>query len=120
MIITKTDPFTKEEIEKLQEAHGPYIKAVIDLEKKICSAGAKVHRQSKDVLVEQGSDEHAVWGGGIILDTKEITFTSMINIRPLDGNTSNYIEDAAIRNTFEENIRYFFKEVLWKNFLHCA
>ncbi len=38
MIITKSEPFTKEEIEKLKELFDTYIKTVIDVENKICSA----------------------------------------------------------------------------------
>jgi len=43
MIITKTEPFTKEEIKNLQEQFETYIKTVIDLENKICSAGMRMH-----------------------------------------------------------------------------
>lgn len=112
MILTKTEPFTKEEIEKLQEAHGSYIKAVIDLSKKICSAGPSVHRESEIILLESGSEHENVWGGGIITDTKEITFTSMINVRPTEGNESNTIENETIRSQYEALVRFFFQAIL--------
>lgn len=38
VIITKSGPYTKEEIEKLREQFDIYIKTVIDVNKKICSA----------------------------------------------------------------------------------
>lgn len=111
MIITKTEPFTKEEIEKLAEVFDVYIKTVIDIRKKICSAGADRHFESEQVLLKQGSLQSDLWGGGIDLETKIIDFNSFINIRPSDNNTSNEIQNPEIRKTFEEITKYFFKEM---------
>lgn len=112
MIITKSEPFTLAEIEQTQEEHGSYIKAVIDLNKKICSAGAAQHRDSYEVLLQNGSQHYDTWGGGIYVDTKGITFTSMINIRPTEGNISNSIENSETIQKFTELIEYFFQEIL--------
>ena len=112
MIITKKEPYTKEEIEQLKDKFEFYIKTVIDIEKKICSAGADRHFESEKVLFEQGSKQADLWGGGIDIKTKVIDFNSFINIRPLDKNTSNEIQDAAIREEFETLTKYFFEEVL--------
>lgn len=57
MIITKNLPFTQEEIEKLKEIFDVYIKTVIDVEKKICSAGASRHFESEKILLDQGSKQ---------------------------------------------------------------
>ena len=43
MIITKSEPFTLEDIKQLEEEFEIYIKTVIDLEKEICSAGMDRH-----------------------------------------------------------------------------
>lgn len=112
MIITKSEPFTKEEIEKLKEVFDVYIKTVIDIEKKICSAGCDRHFESEKILLEQGSIQEDLWGGGIDLETKIIDYNSFINIRPADNNTSNEIQDFQIRTKFDELTRYFFKEIL--------
>jgi hypothetical protein len=112
MIVTKDNPFTKEEIEKTKEVFGNYIKTVIDIEKKICSAGADRHFESEDILLKQGSQQSEIWGGGVDPETKEIDFNSFINIRPKDGNTSNEIQDARIRESYKQLTEFFFKEVL--------
>ena len=112
MIITKTAPYTKEEIEKLQEVFDTYIKTVIDIEKKICSAGCDRHYESEEVLLKTGSNQSVIWGGGIDLETKYIDFNSFINIRPKDNNSSNEIQDQEIRKRYEELTKYFFKVVL--------
>jgi hypothetical protein len=111
MIITKKEPFTKEEIIKLKEQFDVYIKTVIDVEKRVCSAGADRHFESEKILLEQGSVQSDLWGGGIDLDTKTIDFNSFINIRPTDKNTSNEIQDPKIREEFEKITKYFFGQI---------
>lgn len=111
MILTKRLPFSKEEIGKLKEQFGSYIKTVIDTEKGVCSAGANRHFESERILLEQGSKQSDLWGGGVDLETREIDFNSFINIRPKDGNTSNEIQDAKIRKQYKKLSEIFFKEI---------
>lgn len=111
MIITKSIPFTIEEIKKLQEVFDSYIKTVIDIDKKICSAGADRHFESERILLASGSKQSDVWGGGIDIETKTIDFNSFINIRPNDNNPTNEILDVNIRKAYEEITKYFFSEI---------
>lgn len=111
MIITKSDPFTKNEIEKLKEVFDVYIKTVIDIERKVCSAGMDRHFEGEKILLEQGSKQSDLWGGGIDLETKTIDFNSFINIRPNDKNTSNEIQDSDIRRIYGDLTKFFFKEI---------
>lgn len=110
MVITKKEPFTREEVEKLKEQFDVYIKTVIDIKRKICSAGMDRHFEGEKILLNQGSIQSHVWGGGIDIETKEIDYNSFINIRPSDSNTSNEIQDLNIRKRYEELTKYFFRE----------
>lgn len=112
MIITKSEPFTKEEIEKLRELFDVYIKTAIDIKKEICSAGMDRHFEGEKILIDQGSQQSDLWGGGIDLEAKIIDFNSFINIRPKDNNTSNEIQSPEIREKYEKLTRYFFQEIL--------
>lgn len=112
MTITKSEPFTQDEIEKLKEIFDVYIKTVIDIEKRVCSAGMDRHYEGEDILLEQSSKQSNIWGGGIDLETKTIDFNSFINIRPNDNNTSNEIQDSKIRKRYEEMTKYFFSEII--------
>ncbi len=112
MIITKSKPYTKEEIEKLRKEFDVYIKTVIDVKRKVCSAGCNRHFESEKILLEDGSVQSDLWGGGIDLETKIIDFNSFINIRPKDGNTSNEIQSAKIREEYEKLTKFFFSEIL--------
>ncbi len=111
MIITKSEPFTKEEIENLKELFDVYIKTVIDIKNKICSAGCDRHFESEKILLEQDSRQSDLWGGGIDLETKIVDCNSFINLRPADKNTSNEIQDPETRKKFEDLTKYFFKEI---------
>lgn len=112
MIITKKEPYTKEEISKLKEVFDVYIKTVIDLRQRVCSAGMDRHFEGEKILLDQGSSQSDVWGGGIDIETKEIDYNSFINIRSSDNNTSNEIQDSAVRKKYEELTKYFFAEIL--------
>ncbi|MGA2911209.1 MAG: DUF5674 family protein [Candidatus Levyibacteriota bacterium] len=112
MIITKSEPFTKEEIGKLRELFDVYIKTVIDVERKICSAGADRHFESEKILLDEGSKQSNLWGGGIDIETKSIDCNSFINVRPVDKNTSNEIQDPELRKRFEDLTKFFFKNIL--------
>jgi len=114
MIITKTTSYTEEEIIKLRELFDIYIKTVIDIKNKICSAGCDRHFDSEKVLLDKGSRQEDLWGGGIDLETKIIDCNSMINIRPQQKNTSNEIQNINKRQKFEKLTKYFFKEIYGK------
>ena len=109
MIITKSEPFTKEEVKKLRELFDSYIKTVIDIERKMCSAGADGHFESEQILLDKGAKQAGLWGGGIDMETKIIDCNSFINIRPGQDNMSNEIQNPEIRKKFEELSKYFFK-----------
>lgn len=112
MIITKEEPFTQEEIKQLRELFDVYIKTVIDIERGVCSAGCDRHFESEKLLLEKGSLQSNLWGGGVDLETKVVDCNAFINIRPNDNNTSNEIQEPKIREKFNDLMRFFFKDVL--------
>jgi len=113
MIITKNTPFNLKEIKQLREQFDQYIKTVIDLENKVCSAGMDRHFEGEKILLKQGSKQSQIWGGGIDYVTKEIDFNSFINIRPRDNNTKNDIQSEEIKRQYRELTEFFFQEILW-------
>lgn len=104
--------YSKEEIGRLREQFDVYIKTVIDIHKKICSAGVDRHFEGEEILLRMGSQQSNIWGGGLDLETKVVDFNSFINIRPHDNNTSNEIQDPNIRKIYDDLTKYFFKGVL--------
>lgn len=112
MILTQSHPFTTGEINQLKEQFDVYIKTVIDIQKKVCSAGMDRHFEGEEILLQQGSHQGDIWGGGIDLETKEIDFNSFVNIRPLDNNTKNEIQSEEIKKKYKELTEYFFAKIL--------
>jgi hypothetical protein len=114
MIITKKTPYTKDEIRKLCELFDTYIKTVIDIKKNVCAAGCDRHVESEEILLDSGSKQEDVWGGGMDIETLTVDSNSFINIRPQQKNTSNEIQDQKIRAEFEHLSKYFFGELYGK------
>jgi len=112
MIITQSTPFTLDQISSLKEQFSVYIKTVIDIDKKICSAGMDLHVEGEKMLLNQGSKQSHVWGGGIDLMTKEIDFNSFINIRVNDDNPKNEIQSETTKKSYKSLMQYFFQNFL--------
>ena len=111
MIINTEKPYTGENIEKLKEEFETYVKIVIDVKKNICSAGANRHFESEKLLIDGGSNQNDLWGGGVDVEAREINIDSMINIRPQFGNRSNQIQEPKTREVFEGLTKYFFPTI---------
>lgn len=112
MIITKSEPFSTHEINELAEEFEVYIKTVIDIEKGICCAGMNHHFEGQQILLQMGSMQKNIWGGGIDLETKEIDYNSFINIRPRDNNPKNEIQSEKIKRKYQELTKHFFQKIL--------
>jgi len=111
VIITSDKPYTKQQIEKLKEQFDVYIKTVIDVDRKVCSAGCDRHFDSEQVLLKQDSKQESIWGGGVDLETKMIDFNSFINIRPGQDNRSNEIQNSKVRDKYEKLTKFFFQKL---------
>lgn len=112
MIVTSSLPLTLEQVTQARERFGIYIKTVIDIRRKICCAGMDRHFEGENILLESGSHQSDIWGGGVDLETKEIDFNSFINIRPQDNNLKNEIQSEAIKKAYSELTTFFFKLAL--------
>ncbi len=112
MIVTSSLPLTLEQIAQTKERFGVYVKTVIDIRKKICCAGMDRHFEGVKILLDSGSHQSDIWGGGIDLETKEIDFNSFINIRPQDNNTKNEIQSEQVKKTYSELTIFFFNPAL--------
>ena len=86
-----------------------YIKVVVDIERKILTAGGKKHVDGEEILLKDGSRQANLWGGGLDLETGEIDFDSMINIRPGQNNPSREVLDQNIRKQVEALVRSLLK-----------
>jgi len=101
IIRTKVDSDT---LKKIAEDLKGYIKVVVDVRRKILAAGGEKHVDGEEVLLKDGSRQADLWGAGLDLETSEMDFDSLINLRP-DQNRSREILDGKIRKDVAEIIQ---------------
>ena len=97
MIIVLTKKITPEQLKKVSEDIEEYVKFVVDLEKGILAAVGKMHFEDEKKLLENGSKQENLWGGGWDLETNGLDYDSMINIRPNQDNNSREVLSEEIR-----------------------
>lgn len=105
-------PLIIQEINNFEKEFGEYFKITADVEKGKIVIGCKLHADGKKFLLEKGSRQKNIWGGGIDLTNKEIDTTAVLNYRPNLNNNSMEILDPAVRNKFITVVKNMFA-VLW-------
>ena len=101
MIVVLDSPATEDQLKAMREAFSDYIKVVADVASGKLAGGGELHHDCEQILLEQGSRQKDLWGGGVDLATKTVEFNSLTNIRPAEGNPSQEILDPKIREEFE-------------------
>lgn len=89
------------ELSRLVHLHfDDMVKYVVDVEKRIAAVGGALHADAEHLLLQAGSRQLDLWGAnyypGLGPDDC-IEYTSLINIRPAQGNRSMLISDALLR-----------------------
>jgi hypothetical protein len=79
------------------QALGTYTKFAVDIRRGILAGGGVMHADCEAVLLEDGSQQEDVWGADWNPTAQQVTFESLINIRPRQNNLSMEILDPTIR-----------------------
>jgi hypothetical protein len=82
------------------ETFGDFVKAVVDVDRRIMAIGGDMHADEEAALLDDGSEQSHLWGINLYPDLPQdqwIEFDSMINVRPSQGNRSRDVEDPALR-----------------------
>jgi len=101
-------PLSAQEISGLRKEFGDYIKLTVDVEKKILVAGCKLHADGERLLLDKGSVQGDIWGGGIDLVNMAVDTMAVLNIRPSLDNDSMDILDSVLRRKFLSVVESFF------------
>ena len=96
---------SRQEIKKIADDFKGYIKLVVDMEQEILAGGGKRHFEGEQELLKESSRQSDLWGGGLDLDTGEIDFNSIINLRPNQNNPGRDILDTGIRKKFVKIVK---------------
>ncbi|MFH0753031.1 MAG: DUF5674 family protein [Candidatus Omnitrophota bacterium] len=82
-----------------QETYVDMIKAVADIDKGVVAFGGQMHADAQAMLLAEGFLKKDLWGFCFFVErpfSEAFDFTSHINIRPEDGNSSVRIQDAGL------------------------
>jgi hypothetical protein len=108
-IVTVNDKVKDKDLKKASEEYGQYIKIVVDIDSGLIAIGGMWHADAEKILLKNGSRQENLWGGGIDMESKQIDYTALINIRPRQDNPSMEITDKDIRKRFLEIVKQKFK-----------
>jgi len=81
------------------------VKYVVDVERRIAAVGGELHADAEHLLLESGSRQSDLWGANYYPGREPdecIEYTSLINIRPAQGNRGMLIVDLLIRERVRE------------------
>lgn len=94
------------ELRRLVERHfEDMVKYVVDVARGVAAVGGELHADEEALLLEHGSRQDDLWGANYYPGRGEsgcIEYTSLINIRPAQGNRGMLVEDEATRTKVRE------------------
>ena len=96
---------TKQQMKEMLQVLETYMKLAVDLERGILAGGGALYADCEAVLLEDGSRQEDVWGADWIPGAQQVTFESLINIRPRQNNPSLEILDPGIRERVTEIVK---------------
>ena len=73
---------------------------MVDIEKGIMAIGGELHSDEEGLLIEEGSNQHDLWGINFYPQAEDedwIEFDSIINIRPSQENRSRGVDNPETR-----------------------
>jgi len=81
------------------------VKYVVDVARGLAAVGGEMHADAEQVLLEDGSRQADLWGANYYPGRGRegcIEYTSLINIRPAQGNRGMEVQDPATRERVRE------------------
>lgn len=101
-IVVVTEPIPADRLgDLLARYFTDMVKFVADVERGIIAVGGELHADGEAVVLDQGSRQQDLWGANCYPGRGSdggLEYTSLINIRPAQGNRSMEIEDPAARS----------------------
>jgi len=98
-IIIVEGKLSKKDFQKAREEYQGYIKLTIDIKRQKVALGGEYHADAEKKLLDQGSKQENLWGGGVNLETKQWETNAIINLRS-GKNDSTEILDPQTRKKF--------------------
>lgn len=98
-VVLVENKLLEKDFNKAKEDYQSYIKITIDITGEVVALGGEFHADAEKVLLENGSLQENIWGGGVNLETKQFETNAIINLKP-GKNESTEILNPQIREKF--------------------
>jgi hypothetical protein len=99
-------PIAAEKLRDLVQAgFGDMVKYVVDVRRRVVAIGGGLHADEEQLLLDAGSLQEDLWGANYYPGRGAegcIEYTSLINIRPAQGNRTMEALDSAVREQIRE------------------
>ena len=102
MIHIIRDHSTPEQMKEMLQMLQTYVKLAVDIKRGILAGGGAMHADCEAVLLDAESQQEFIWGADWDPTAQQVTFESLINIRPRQNNPSMQILDPEIRDKVAE------------------
>ena len=100
-ILVLDAPIAREQLARIVAAHfGDMVKYVVDVARGVIAIGGELHADAEAILLDAGSRQQDLWGANYFPGRGPqecVEFTSLINIRPAQGNPGMEVQDPALR-----------------------
>ncbi len=111
-VVVINGSLTKEDIEIGREDYKDYIKITADIYKGIVAIGGEYHADAEAIMIKKyDCQQKNIWGGGYQISKDEFIVDALINIRPIDNNSSTDILDPLKRQKFLNLIKQKFANI---------
>ena len=102
MIRIVRDRATVQQLAEMMQQLENYVKLAVDVRRGVLAGGGALHADCETALLEDGSKQEDVWGADWYPAMQEVTFESLINLRPGQANFAMEIQSEAIRAQVKE------------------
>ena len=99
MILLLQEKLLRKDFEKAKKDYLTYIKITMDIEEKRVILGGEYHADAERLLLETGSRQEDIWGGGVNLETGQFETNAIINLRAGENNSAEIL-DSEKRKKF--------------------
>ena len=107
-ILIVREPVNQEMLDALaKEWHFSLVKGVADIRRSVVALGGEWHMDANNRLIEDGSRQEDLWGFNVYpkeRGNEAIEYTSLINIRPAQGNRSMEIASEEVREAVRKTV----------------
>jgi hypothetical protein len=111
-ILITDEEVSMDTVKELANAwHGDLLKGVADCKSGVLALGGEWHIDANNKLIELGNSQSDLWGFNIYPEKTGddvIAYSSLINIRPTQGNTDMELKDEKLR----KKIRILVKKLI--------